>query len=252
MKYSIRIPEPCHENWGNMSPTEKGRFCTSCSKEVIDFSKMSAREVSNFLKGKKNVCGKVRQDQLNHAIYSQERSWQVNWALAIGIGSLLFVSIPLYAQSHIPQVNIVEQDTIVNTEILEGIDSQDNLSITGTILDEMEDPLPFTNVILQEFLSSKWVNLRGTTTDLDGYFKLEIPKEFMKRKLRLEFSYIGYETQRIPIDTEINNLEIFLKVDLHLFTTGMIIIDRSEKNVSDGTKGSTYEREGNDFVKKVR
>ncbi|WP_309608991.1 hypothetical protein [Flavobacterium sp.] len=36
----ITIPNPCTENWNKMSKTEKGRFCNSCNKLVIDFSKM--------------------------------------------------------------------------------------------------------------------------------------------------------------------------------------------------------------------
>jgi hypothetical protein len=39
----INIPKPCHENWHSMTPKEQGRFCGSCDKIVVDFSKMSDR-----------------------------------------------------------------------------------------------------------------------------------------------------------------------------------------------------------------
>jgi len=40
-KLQLSIPEPCHENWHQMTPTEQGRFCNACSKEVVDFSMMN-------------------------------------------------------------------------------------------------------------------------------------------------------------------------------------------------------------------
>lgn len=33
-KLQLSISEPCHENWHNMTPTEQGRFCNACAKEV--------------------------------------------------------------------------------------------------------------------------------------------------------------------------------------------------------------------------
>jgi hypothetical protein len=62
----LSIPQPCHENWNEMSPREQGAFCQVCSKTVIDFTTMSDEEVKNyFLKhsGQK-TCGRLRNDQL--------------------------------------------------------------------------------------------------------------------------------------------------------------------------------------------
>jgi len=46
----LSIPTPCHEDWDKMNPVEKGRFCDSCQKKVIDFSNMSDREIATFFK----------------------------------------------------------------------------------------------------------------------------------------------------------------------------------------------------------
>jgi hypothetical protein len=53
-----------------MSPVEKGRFCSSCQKQVVDFSRMSDREVAMFFKKPStgSVCGKFMGDQLNREI----------------------------------------------------------------------------------------------------------------------------------------------------------------------------------------
>jgi len=37
-RFTISIPEPCTENWNEMTPTERGKFCAHCQKDVIDFS----------------------------------------------------------------------------------------------------------------------------------------------------------------------------------------------------------------------
>ncbi len=69
-KLQLTIAEPCHENWENMSPVEKGKFCSSCEKEVVDFSYMSDRQVAEFFKKPSNgsVCGRFMSDQLDREI----------------------------------------------------------------------------------------------------------------------------------------------------------------------------------------
>src|SRR5258705_969459 len=63
----LSIPTPCHENWDNMTPSEKGKFCDSCQKQVVDFSKMSDRQVAEFFKKPStgSVCGRFMSDQLD-------------------------------------------------------------------------------------------------------------------------------------------------------------------------------------------
>lgn len=53
-----------------MTPTEQGRFCNACAKEVIDFTAMSDTEVLHYFISKKNenVCGRLYADQLNRDI----------------------------------------------------------------------------------------------------------------------------------------------------------------------------------------
>jgi hypothetical protein len=66
----IHISQPCHENWHNMTPKEQGRFCGSCEKIVVDFSKMSDKEMLNHLSKAvgQPVCGRFANDQLNRKI----------------------------------------------------------------------------------------------------------------------------------------------------------------------------------------
>jgi len=62
----IKIPNPCHEDWNKMTDSDKGRFCKSCQKTVIDFTEKTPVEIAAFFhqnKGKK-VCGRFRSYQL--------------------------------------------------------------------------------------------------------------------------------------------------------------------------------------------
>src|SRR6185436_3832810 len=69
-KIQLSIPTPCHENWDAMTPVEKGRFCGSCQKQVVDFSTMSDRQVAEFFKKPStgSVCGRFMSDQLGRII----------------------------------------------------------------------------------------------------------------------------------------------------------------------------------------
>ncbi|AZB10945.1 hypothetical protein EG344_19955 [Chryseobacterium sp. G0162] len=60
----ITIPTPCHENWNNMIPDEKGKFCSVCFKTVQDFTRFSDEELINSFDSNENICGRFREDQL--------------------------------------------------------------------------------------------------------------------------------------------------------------------------------------------
>jgi hypothetical protein len=63
---NISIPEPCHENWADFTPTQKGAFCGSCQIDVIDFSTKTPNEVKSILleNSGKHLCGRFKKSQL--------------------------------------------------------------------------------------------------------------------------------------------------------------------------------------------
>jgi outer membrane protein OmpA-like peptidoglycan-associated protein len=75
----ISIPKPCSENWENMDQREKGRFCSSCEKDVIDFSGLTDKELLYYFSNTKTTsCGRFHQSQLNTALLQHEiksNSW---------------------------------------------------------------------------------------------------------------------------------------------------------------------------------
>lgn len=65
MSNSLHIDEPCHENWNAMSASEKGRFCMSCQKEVVDFTGKPKEEIIEHLSAASgSTCGRVYSHQL--------------------------------------------------------------------------------------------------------------------------------------------------------------------------------------------
>lgn len=100
-KYKITIPEPCQEDWNKMSPSENGRFCSSCAKNVVDFTTMLPEEIQHYFATKKDnrICGKFRKSQLDAVIiqipsrvlYSQTKYHKIFLlALFISMGTTLF------------------------------------------------------------------------------------------------------------------------------------------------------------------
>jgi hypothetical protein len=63
---NVHIPNPCSENWELMSPQEKGRFCSVCSKCVIDFTEKQPEEIQQIFVERKDesICGRFYNHQL--------------------------------------------------------------------------------------------------------------------------------------------------------------------------------------------
>ena len=73
----LSIKEPCHENWNDFTPTQRGAFCGKCQINVIDFSNKSNAEIKSILAqnfGKK-MCGRFSKTQLND-FNTEYYNWQ--------------------------------------------------------------------------------------------------------------------------------------------------------------------------------
>ncbi|WP_269234218.1 hypothetical protein [Flavobacterium flavigenum] len=67
MENKITIPKPCNENWNSMSPDKNGRFCNSCNKTVIDFTKMKNAQIHKYFtenSDKERICGHFKLNQI--------------------------------------------------------------------------------------------------------------------------------------------------------------------------------------------
>ncbi|WP_264564727.1 hypothetical protein [Flavobacterium sp. N3904] len=80
MENKINIPKPCNQNWNSMTPNKNGKFCNSCNKTVVDFTKMENLEIQKYLienSSKESICGHFKFNQIetkNSIKYSNLRN----------------------------------------------------------------------------------------------------------------------------------------------------------------------------------
>jgi len=91
----ITIPKPCYENWDAMTPEEKGRFCSVCSKTVRDFTIASDQEIIEvFSHSSEDICGNFNASQLNRDLnYSFVNSLFAKFAVGFMLTTGGFVSV---------------------------------------------------------------------------------------------------------------------------------------------------------------
>ncbi len=73
MKVSeIRIPEPCSEDWGGMTPEQRGRFCAACQKTVHDLSAMPESDAKSLLQSDADICVSYLSDSRGEVRFQPE------------------------------------------------------------------------------------------------------------------------------------------------------------------------------------
>ena len=73
-------------------------------------------------------------------------------------------------------------------------------TITGKVVDEQNEPLPFVSILVKK------TNI-GTATDHNGEFSLSFSREIMKIKI----SSLGFASQQIKVNSKTKSLIIILK-----------------------------------------
>jgi hypothetical protein len=184
---SLSIPRPCAESWNNFTPTPEGGFCGSCQKTVIDFTRMSDRQILEYLEQKRaHTCGRFRTDQLKTYTLPEPNSIRPGLTLLrAGILGLLLVfsSRPAGSKSIVPMIPTTEvtQSTPSFGVEVEGVGHEGRL-IKGIVRDEVGAPMPGVSIYRKGAT-------QGAITDVNGRF--EFPTKLKAGDVLL-FNFLGY------------------------------------------------------------
>jgi hypothetical protein len=144
--YKISIPEPCTEDWNKMTPNAKGRFCSNCSKTVVDFTVMSPIEIQKYFQENSNICGRIKKSQLN--------------SITIQIPSSV-----LKSQTDINNMFLLALFVVMGTTIFSCSDKKGSKHPIDKI-EIIEDSNTSKNIKIDESLLSKKDSINNTTSFL--------------------------------------------------------------------------------------
>lgn len=192
----LTIAEPCHEDWDKMTPSEKGRFCGSCQKQVVDFTRMSNSQLAAFFRKKStgSVCGRFMEDQLDkNILVPRKRIPWIKYFFQFSI-PLFLVSVKLNAQKG--QVKVKETTTeevnitmgFVASPRMPQKTKQLSNEIKGRVVDEQGKPVPFASIMIAG-------SPIGTAADSNGSFSVVVPAKM--KQYSLEVSSVGFETKNV-------------------------------------------------------
>lgn len=215
-KIKISVSNPCGENWETMTLSEKGRFCASCQKNVIDFTSFSDREIVKYYNQNSKVCGRFTTEQLNrNLVLPKEKNsvWSIGAASLIAFFGLGNQIIKAQEPIKMEQTDnkIQEEKTKENKK---NATKKKKTEIISGIVTDGKTPIPGVSVTVK---GSK----RQATTNFEGNYKIEAKKGDV-----LVFSYIGFKSVEKKISSN-KKTNISLKEETMLL--GITIIKNSNE-----------------------
>ncbi len=206
--FKLNVNEPCSEKFENFAPTGQGGFCSTCQKEVIDFTGLFESElVAHFSNKKENTCGRFYKTQLKE--YQTMKTMQTtSHSKSLGLMGFSLLALcattTLNAQADVALGSTGSIEIMAPTAVDGQVGQTEQFRVKGTVLDEENLPLPGVNVVLKG-------TSEGVQTDFDG--KFEFPRA-LKVDDTLVFSYIGYGKREFTIKAgEPENIEVTIAFD---------------------------------------
>jgi hypothetical protein len=216
----LSIPEKCHQNWEQMTQADKGKFCKSCQKTVIDFTNMHDRELAQFFKKPAgSVCGRFPPDQLERDIFiPKKRIPWIKYFFQFSIPAFLF-SMKGSAQGKVA----VKRDTLISITPIEQLKPQlpdENLlkKLSGIVTDNSGVPIAGATVMIKGTKT-------GAATDINGNFILKAKQQ---NEYTLIISSIGFNAKQVLVTP--NGIDIIIPLtQLENLMFGDVIVTNKKK-----------------------
>ena len=215
----ISISEPCHEDWAKMNATEKGKFCSVCTKEVFDLTSKTDEELVKILTQNKNACGRLKKSQLNREVKLERKSGQ-NFA---PIAASMLLPLTLFSNNPTPSTDSSSKKPMFSMGIGRFSNNDLRLSVftKGIVMDENGNPLKNVEIISNETEAQTWTNKNGE------YEIYTLDKEW------LTFSRENFGTQKIQLNNKSESRNIYLMSDSQIkpIVVGRIAFEPEKKIV---------------------
>lgn len=196
-KIQYHIDEPCHADWDTMKPEAQGRFCSECSKVVVDFSEMSDFSIVNYLENNRHqsVCGRFAEDQLDKTyVWTKPHVSPFHFdlkAVALGLALSTFSALPSQAQ----EKPAIELDStikiVVQGNITTAYSHGSAKAVSGTVQISGKSS-KLSQITLFDGNSKE---LLSVTSDRDG--KFQIPLDWSQNPAGIQITSPGCYTRTI-------------------------------------------------------
>jgi len=240
--FKLNMVSPCSKNWEKMTATEKGRFCKSCNKEVINLIGLDNEELNKVVSQQSNnFCGRVEAKQLN-SIAPVKRNW-FNRVAAVLIGLGLTGLFTKSSNAQVIDASKMSNNSLQKLGIKDsGIDQcRGKYKIEGTVRDKKTgEGVPFAEVVC----SSAGNRIGGAQSDFNGKFSFDIT-DSTGALIDLAISYIGYDKFEIK-KIRLSNINLAVSLTLQECFIGLttIVIEVPSRMVdpNNTSTGSTINR----------
>lgn len=215
-RINYRIEEPCHADWDRMKPETTGRFCSECSKTVVDFSSMSDFSILRYLENHKgqSVCGRFTESQLDKTyVWTKSHSGLFQFdlkAVALGLALSTFSAIPSQAQNKLgmEQVDTTAVETVPmkQGEVTLVYDHKEESFVSGKVKLEGKS----SGAIRISLLDGNSKELTSVEAAKNGTFR--IPLDWKDHPVAIRATAPGHSSQTLYFENHrsLKDLEIGL------------------------------------------
>lgn len=185
----LTVPEPCSEDYFKMSSAERGRFCSSCKKEVIDFTVLSEYQILEiFRNNNSKMCGRINPDQLEKDYKTATSGGKKSTWVAALFSTLMVLSSSTSKGAITNHVLPKIQLDLSARRVTDGRTPAQKDSVKllkGRVVDDKGEGLPGASIQI------KGTSIKAVATT-DGRFEINIPVNTRLSEAELQVNFIGF------------------------------------------------------------